>query len=56
MNLWDAEGYKETHTRGKIPGDENRSKLSQSAKTIENIALHLRTTLAKPHIYDWAYH
>ena len=31
----DAEGYRETHTRSKFSGAENRSKLSPRTKAIE---------------------
>ena len=51
----DAKGYLETHTRRHFPGEESRSKLSRRAKTTEKIALHLKSTLVRPSIYDKAY-
>ena len=45
----------ETHTRGHFQGDEGCGKLSQSAQTIGKIALNLKTTLARPLVYDRAY-
>ena len=41
-----------THTRANFPGDESRSKLSQRAKTNLKYALHLKSTLARPPIYN----
>ena len=49
------EGCQKTHNRGNFLGDESRSKLSQSAKILKLIALHLNSTLTRPPIYKEAY-
>ena len=44
MNTEEALMVFSRHAQGNFPGDESRSKLSQRAKTVEKIALHLKTT------------
>ena len=51
----DAKGYRETQIRSVFPGDQSRSKLSQSTKTIGKMLHNLKSTLARPPIYDRAY-
>ena len=51
----DAKGYRETQIRSNFPGNQSRSKLSQSAKTIGKMLHNLKSTLARPPIYDRTY-
>ena len=47
--------FRKTRTRGNFPGDENRNKLSQRVEANEKKALQLKSTLARPRIYDGRY-
>ena len=51
----DDEGFQEKHVVGKFPGEESCDKLQQRSKPSKKIALHLKTTLAAPPIYDRVY-
>ena len=48
----DAESFQETVTPGNFKGDKIRCNLPQTAKTVEQNALHLKKTLARPLIYN----